>query len=135
VGDELHGWRTIVRAAWGASAVAAALTALLPINAVENTFTLVALVGFGAGLAAASFVRSRGLPMRASPRQMTPLTALVALFGGAAIGGCLAGVIAIMVTSDLPEGIGLAAMCVIGGIGSELLVVLLRRVSPPHLAS
>lgn len=134
MGEEPGGWRTVIRAVWGASALAAALTALLPSNALENTFALVALVGFGAGVAAAFFVRSRGLPMRASPRQMTPLTAVVALLGGAAIGGCLAGVVAITLTSDVPEGIGIAAMCVVSGIGAELLVVLLRRVSPLHPA-
>ena len=134
--DEREGWRLVLRAGWGSAAVASLLSAVvLPAIEARRLVTLVAMIGVVAALAAALAVRRQGRTVR--PRRRPPNSP--ALLGIAAAGGATIGlgfglVVVATVSLDLPAAVGIAGVCVVGAIGTELLLGLLLRLGTTRAA-
>lgn len=125
-GDGVHGWRVVNRTAWLSAGLVALLFGSLDSVRPGEVLPMAGFAGVVAAAGAILFMRDGGHRIRPRPRRLTPLALLVAVLGGGGIGLGFALVVAAVLTFDLSTGIGLAAMCLVGGVGSEILVTALQ---------
>jgi hypothetical protein len=129
--DDGRGWRMVNWAAWGSGALAGLAIGLLPSVDPNDTLFWVAFAWLAGGGVAALFARSSGLRIRGPKARTTPLLLIVALVGGGAIGLAFGLVGAVAMTNDLAPGLALAAVSLVGALGSEALRAVSLRVARP----